>query len=412
LATIASRGASLPHPLVYSTDDDVADPNGEDPYTNYWDLSDDPLRFYAQNVQLIKNLLPTVLDRSVRVGDDWTALYRTVYTFVGNMENAAAYASKFIGGRVISKAHRGDPNAPEYPVTSIAFDTQQRALDIVLSILTDDTLLNSTTSPAINYMLARRAPCIGSLSSYCDGLASGALAERFYLLQQHLIDWLLSPARLRRLYENWRYDPATRSQSSPQHQRRHIADHQHHIEQEQPHQQQQQQQQQHQHHEQADQSYESYESIADAVQAEQPSYTSEELPISVLVPDDDDDIITMVEVPDPSLVDDDNDDNDDEPQQVSIMWLLDAISAAIVTPDGPQYDTIKVYYIDKLVSLSASMISPIQVEIASHLFFLQATTLARPTTTNYFLQIKLGLITRRPPAFGSNAKLQKESHTM
>jgi len=353
LKEIASRGATsddsssasdhsaLPH-LVYSTDDDVADPNGEDPFTNYWDLGSDPLSFYESRIELVENLLPSIIERTVRVGDDWTPLYRAQSSLMGAMEGAGSYATKFIGGRVLSKSHRGDPNAP-LPVTSVPAATQQRALELVCAILTDDLLLNSTLAPAVNMMLVRRAPCTGSISSYCDGMASGGLVERFYLLQQRLIDWLLSPARLRRIYENWRYvvpDPAAASPPPSA-------------------------------------------TTNGTAELQEPAATPSQQD-NAPTPDDEE---PGEEVPLPSL------------PVPSISWLLDTISRAIVAPSGPQYDTIKVYYIDKLIALSATLGSPLQVEIAAHLFYIQVELLSKPTGTNYFLQVKISSITRRSPAF-------------
>jgi len=44
-----------------------------------------------------------------------------------------AYAAKYVGGYVFSKAHRGDPAAAE-PVTPVDVAEQQRALQLVLQV--------------------------------------------------------------------------------------------------------------------------------------------------------------------------------------------------------------------------------------------------------------------------------------
>ena len=132
LKAIAARGAAR-KALHFATDEDGATTSGVDPYSNLFDLGDDPLAYYWDRMALAQALLQQVLNHTVLPGEPWTRQLAAVSALMRIATRGGAYAAKYVGGYVFSKAHRGDPAAAE-PVTPVDVAEQQRALQLVLQV--------------------------------------------------------------------------------------------------------------------------------------------------------------------------------------------------------------------------------------------------------------------------------------
>lgn len=124
----------------FGTDEDNAGPFGWDPATNYWDLSDDPISFYADRMALARSLRDEMADRTVVDGEAWADYLYGVLSLVGEVNRGGQYLAKYIGGHHMSRAHRGDPEAPA-PITPVSAADQRRALAAIVDILTGDDII-------------------------------------------------------------------------------------------------------------------------------------------------------------------------------------------------------------------------------------------------------------------------------
>ena len=121
--------------LVYGTDEDLY--GSADPFINLWDLGRDPLQFGKDRIKVAQSLLPKLAETAVDKGESYNRL-RLAFSLVLSQYGDAAYlASKYVGGTVVSRDHRGDPDGRD-PLAPLAGDKQREALAFLKEqILTD-----------------------------------------------------------------------------------------------------------------------------------------------------------------------------------------------------------------------------------------------------------------------------------
>ena len=95
LKAIAARGAAR-KALHFATDEDRATTSGVDPYTNLFDLGDDPLAYYWDRMALAQALLQQVLNRTVLPGEPWTRQLAAVGALMRVAMRGGAYAAKYV----------------------------------------------------------------------------------------------------------------------------------------------------------------------------------------------------------------------------------------------------------------------------------------------------------------------------
>ena len=99
---------------------------------------------------------------------------------------------------MFSKAHRGDAAAAE-PVTPVDVAEQQRALQLVLQVVSQDFWLPAAR--AVRRMPEREGVC-GGLNEYCLGLSGAELLGMVRRARQSVLLQLLQPARLSGLQQH------------------------------------------------------------------------------------------------------------------------------------------------------------------------------------------------------------------
>jgi hypothetical protein len=125
LAKIASR-CTEPQ-LQYATDYD-ADSAGPDPLVNRFDLSKDLVEYARWRVELINQLLPDIVDRSVETGEGYDQARRAFLLLIREHSRAMGFVVRYIGGVNIDRNHKGDPNARP-PVAVTEPKKQREALE-------------------------------------------------------------------------------------------------------------------------------------------------------------------------------------------------------------------------------------------------------------------------------------------
>lgn len=213
LAALAAEGAAN-RELAFSTDEDGPRTDGSDPTASLYDMSSDPLGFYIDQIALAQRLLEDASNRTVAIGEPWTKLLPAVERYMGAALKAGTYGAKNIGGFIFSKAHRGDPGAPDPMVPTPAAD-QWRALRLILQIISDDFWLPATDALRWARSLPRRAGWCEGLDVYCYGLEPAELLERVFRTRVNLLHTLVQPHRLAGLQQaEWEGLAAANSSST------------------------------------------------------------------------------------------------------------------------------------------------------------------------------------------------------
>lgn len=209
LAKIAMRSGEPG--LDYSTDEDT-ESNDPDPLSNRFDFSKDPIAHAQRQMALVNGLLPKLLERTVENGEGYQRARQAFGVLVGEYYKSAQFVSRFLGGVLVHRDHKGDNQArPPFKLVDAA---QQRAAMKQLAEQAfqppkyDQTLLNSLAGSRwrhwgvrdltrIDYpiheqisqfqdAILQRTLSSLTLNRIQDGEAKAAPGEDVYTLPEHL----------------------------------------------------------------------------------------------------------------------------------------------------------------------------------------------------------------------------------
>ncbi len=141
LENIASQSN---HPLlVYGTDEDSfgTSSKGIDPLCNVWDMSNNPIEFYKDELKGVNYLWDNLLNKFEVSGGTYQKIRSVFSQGIGEYMYAGRSATKFIGGINFSRNHIGD-FSQQSPFTIIDSKSQREALDFILVNYFDKNAFN------------------------------------------------------------------------------------------------------------------------------------------------------------------------------------------------------------------------------------------------------------------------------
>ncbi|MEE8147967.1 MAG: zinc-dependent metalloprotease, partial [Longimicrobiales bacterium] len=127
LNEIASR--STEPELAYGTDED-ATWLGPDPRTFRFDVSDDPVAWARDRIELVNERLDTILDWAVKDQENWYFITQAFVILTLEKAFILDYVGSYIGGQYFNRNHKGDPDA-EPPFVLVDPKTQREALAFI-----------------------------------------------------------------------------------------------------------------------------------------------------------------------------------------------------------------------------------------------------------------------------------------
>jgi hypothetical protein len=161
LAKLASRVAEKG--LAYATDEDTY---ASDPLVNRFDLGSDPLEYSKRQVEIVKQMLASLVERAVKTGQGYQRARRAFDMFLALQARSAWFATRYVAGHYIHRDHKGDPNERP-PVQPVPAAKQREALDFVCDGMFGDGTFRF--SPEIlNYLAAGRWSHWGSYDTQDD----------------------------------------------------------------------------------------------------------------------------------------------------------------------------------------------------------------------------------------------------
>ena len=122
--------------LAYSTDEDTRgiDP---DPDSNRFDLGANPIDYAKLRLKMVEDLIPGLVDRTTKEGDDYTQARRTFNVVVAQAGQAMFFASRQVGGLKTSRSHKGDKDGKP-PIVAVDAKLQREVLDMLDKSLFSD----------------------------------------------------------------------------------------------------------------------------------------------------------------------------------------------------------------------------------------------------------------------------------
>ena len=188
--------------LQYSTDEDsfVSDP---DPDSNRWDLGDDSLEFAQLQSQLLKELMPSIVERLVDEGDNYSKARRGFNVLLGQHGQAMSFVARNVGGLKTSRSHKGDPKAPA-PVEVIDAKKQRASLALL-----EKDVFSSTTYKFPNKIYGYLATSRWShWGTSFPGRKDFPIHQYILMWQSQILSQLMSSTTLERIHDTEFKTPA------------------------------------------------------------------------------------------------------------------------------------------------------------------------------------------------------------
>lgn len=129
LRAIASRAAEPGH--LYASDEDAGFGGaGLDPTVSRYDMTDDPLLWARERIELIDGLFDSLETRVVAPGEGYGRLRGAFVDLLSDRWYALMVSTKYLGGAMTARDHRGDPDARP-ALTTVPAARQREALRFV-----------------------------------------------------------------------------------------------------------------------------------------------------------------------------------------------------------------------------------------------------------------------------------------
>lgn len=195
LAKIAARGEKEPL-LAYATDEEAGGfggLQGMDPEVNRFDLGKDPLHYLGTRIELSRELLERLQDRTFKPGEDFTRLRRGVNIALGRMSGASSNAAKYLGGVVYLRDHAGSARTPITPVSGVR---QREALKLLEKGIFDMNAFRFKPEFMARLTVNQFDRLTGMNVAPDFSLASAVLG-----LQRNVLGQVLQPVILRRILD-------------------------------------------------------------------------------------------------------------------------------------------------------------------------------------------------------------------
>lgn len=193
---------------AFATDIDGPSTDGIDPLTSYGDMGATPLDYNEEVLAVARRALDAGLDACARTpGGSWLDFTADAVAILRTATNAVAYATKYIGGVVPSRAASGGGGggaaaaAASPPVMWVDAATQERALRLILRELSPygNGLLGAAAAAQVGPYSVERVCSGGGRGTpidQCLGVAAVDVAATWRDARGVVIDALTAPARL------------------------------------------------------------------------------------------------------------------------------------------------------------------------------------------------------------------------
>jgi hypothetical protein len=181
--------------LEYLTDEDTRGLIDSDPLSNRFDLGKDSLAYIRRQLQNVTELLPTVVEKSVKDGDGYQRATQMFGLLMREYFRAVGFASRFPGGVYVSREHKGD--AGKHQPFQIVEVNQQRD---AMKLLTDYAFAPpKVDGPQLNFLAVSRWSHWGTFQPTRLDMP---IYDQVLNMQSAILGQLLNPLTLRRILDS------------------------------------------------------------------------------------------------------------------------------------------------------------------------------------------------------------------
>jgi len=186
--------------LTFGNDaDDMRSPGKAiDPRVNVNDMSGDAIAYGVERMQLVNKLYGTLLSNYRNDGQSYQELVQAYAILGGEVNNAAAAISRYIGGVYVERGFPGQPGAKD-PFTPVSLADQKRAMNALKTYVFAPTAFDAA-APVWKYLQQQRRG-FGFFSQTEDP----KVHDRSLAIQRNVLAHVLHPAVMKRLTDSKLY---------------------------------------------------------------------------------------------------------------------------------------------------------------------------------------------------------------
>jgi hypothetical protein len=186
--------------LTFGNDaDDMRSPGKAiDPRVNVNDMSGDAITYSVERFQLVNKLYGTLLSNYRKEGQSYQELVQAYAILGGEMNNAAASVSRYIGGVYVERGFNGQPGAKD-PFTPVSLADQKRAMNALRTYVFAPNSFDAA-APVWKYLQQQRRG-FGFFSQTEDP----KIHDRSLAMQRNVLAHVLHPAVMKRLTDSELY---------------------------------------------------------------------------------------------------------------------------------------------------------------------------------------------------------------
>jgi len=186
--------------LAYGNDaDDMrSSGHGIDPDVNIYDLTNDPVAYAAERCELVKTILPNLLDKVQENNESYQLFLQSYMIATGEYGNQLRVMTRQIGGVHYDRAYAGQGSSKK-PLEAVSEERQKAAMKALEKYAFHPDVLKEST-PLLNYLLEQRR-----------GFRHGGynidphVHDRILAMQSECFSQLLHPNVLRRITDSQLY---------------------------------------------------------------------------------------------------------------------------------------------------------------------------------------------------------------
>jgi hypothetical protein len=197
LAKIAGRAGEKA--LAYSTDEDTRGAISPDPFSNRYDMGDDPIAWAQSRVDLANELMSTIEQWGKTKGEPNDYLRRAFLNVFAEKVGGMSYVARMVGGQTFSRARFDDAidggDAPG--LTPLPAADQREALEYLKSTLFADGFFD-LDAELLNKIVPSRHPGVGS---FPGGQIDFPIHRTVLGAQNRALASLLNPQVIQRVYD-------------------------------------------------------------------------------------------------------------------------------------------------------------------------------------------------------------------
>ncbi|MFM7132776.1 MAG: zinc-dependent metalloprotease, partial [Planctomycetota bacterium] len=191
-AKVAARCGEPGH--MYLSDEDTG---GPDPLARRYDFSKDPLDYAKAEMELVRMLRASILEKYVKPGDSWERARKGYLKTLSKQRRTIDMMAPWIGGTYVTRSKKGDANTGD-PLMPVEVEKQRAALQFIIETAFRDEAYGLTPE-LVNKMTVEK--WMDNPRGFMTE-STWPINDQIAATQSMALTMLLNPSTLGRVFDN------------------------------------------------------------------------------------------------------------------------------------------------------------------------------------------------------------------